>query len=247
VKLIGNILVFTLGILLITFGYSFAQEGYNVTYTTNGTSNTSTLKQQINPITMYVAPRNELPVRTGEGFNYRIIAILRDGTKVTLLKTDGNWAYIKLQDGKEGWVLKRFLSTQIPLKQQIAQLKKQNKQLTTKLLNTQKKLSDLQNKLKNLLTQYNTLKNKFDYVSTAYKQLKHDAANVITLRKAYETTQRELQQAKQQIVILETQNSHLKSNDRIKWFLAGAAVLLIGWLIGLIMGKGRKRRSSLTI
>ncbi len=244
-KLINSVLIFTTIILLIACNHSVAQEAYNATHANNVFSSNST--QGLNPVTMYVTPRNALPVRTGQGFQYRIIAILKDGTKVTLLKTNGNWAYVRLQNGKQGWVLKRYLSKEIPLRQQIARLKKQNQELTSKLLNAQKNLSDIQNKLKVTLTQNKTLKNKLDYISTLYEQLKHDASNVISLRKAYETSQKELQQAKQQIVALETQNNHLKNNDRIKWFLAGAAVLLIGWLIGLVMGKGRRRRSSLTI
>jgi len=237
-------------LLLVGSNFSFAQ-AYNTTSTVqtdNVTSTNSNISnQQLAPMIMYVAPRNELPVRTGQGFRYRIIAILRDGTKVTVLKTEGDWAYIKLQNGKEGWVLKRYLSSEIPLRQQIVSLQKQNKELSSKLLTAQNALSDLKNKFNNILTQNKMLKTKLDYISNAYNQLKHDAANVISLKKAYEAAQKELQQAKQQIVVLETQNSHLRNSDRIKWFLAGAAVLLIGWLIGLIMGRGRRRRSSLTI
>lgn len=245
IKIINVLLII---IFLTCIHVCLAQESQNGTVCVNATSNNATtLSQPLNPVTMYVAPRNELPVRTGKGFKYRIIAILRDGSKVTLIKTDGDWAYIRLQDGREGWVLKRYLSKEIPLKQQIAKLKQQNQELLTKLTNANKTISDLQNKLDTLTSQNSILKNKLDYITNAYTQLKHDAANVISLKKAYESSQRELQQAKQQIVILETQNNHLKNSDRIKWFLAGAAVLLIGWLIGLIMGRGRRRRSSLTL
>ena len=239
--------------LLIVFFYvgsSFSQESQNTTAFTNSTSINSTttgFSQQLNPVTMYVAPRNELPVRTGTGFKYRIIAILKDGTKVTLLKTNGDWAYIRLQDGREGWVLKRYLSKQVPLTQQVTSLKKQNQELIAKLDSAKKKLSDLKDQLNKTMAQNSILKSKLDYITNAYNQLKHDASNVISLKKAYDASQKELQQAKQQIVVLETQNNHLRNSDRIKWFLAGAAVLLIGWLIGLIMGRGKRRRSSLTL
>ncbi len=198
-------------------------------------------------VTMYVAPRNELPVRTGKGFNYRIIAILTDGARVQVITTDGDWAYIRLRNGKEGWTLKRFLSSKLPLKQQFNALKLKNSELQKKLSDALKMVATLKTQVANLTTQNQSLTSKLKDISNKYQQLYHDSSNVITLKNAYENTQKELQQAKQIILTIETENSHLKSTDRIKWFLAGAGVLLIGCLIGILIAKGRRKRSSLTL
>jgi SH3 domain protein len=41
-----------------------------------------------------------------------------------------------------------------------------------------------------------------------------------------------------------TEVDSLKFSNNLQWFLAGAGVLILGWLIGLAMGKRKKRYSS---
>ena len=53
-----------------------------------------------------------------------------------------------------------------------------------------------------------------------------------------------LQAAQEKLDRLTQENKELKSSEQIRWFLAGAVVLVGGWLIGLTMGRYQKKRRS---
>ncbi len=190
----------------------------------------------------YVAPRSEVPVRRGPGNEYKIIAIIKDGTKVELLEEGGKWAKVLLKNGKEGWILRRYLTTKKPLtkivtaqQQQIQLLNSEKNKLIANLDEAQKKYKQCQEELKTCIDERNAIQKD-------YQALVTDASNVVELRKALTETTTELNKLKQDFTTLEQENLHLKNNERIKWFLAGGGVLLIGWVLGMIMAKSRQRR-----
>ncbi len=56
-----------------------------------------------------VVTAQTLNVRKGPGTNYERITVINLGTEVTILKKEGNWLFIKLKDGKEGWAHAGFI------------------------------------------------------------------------------------------------------------------------------------------
>ncbi len=64
------------------------------------------------------------------------------------------------------------------------------------------------------------------------------------LKKKYETTKTKMEVAQATTEKLTKENVVLKSSQRNTWFLTGAAVLLVGLIFGLIMGRQQKKRKS---
>jgi SH3 domain protein len=195
--------------------------------------------------TWYVTPNAEVAMRTGQGTEYRILAAVPEGTKVTLLEEEGTWARVRLSSGKEGWMPKRFLSTSPPLKDIVAGLRSERERLV-------QRNSDLSTRVDSLEQEQSKLGRELDACLTAreqlqgdYETLRADAADVLNVKQALSGTVQELQETKQQLATTRQENEHLRDNERIKWFLAGGAVLVAGWIIGLVMGRGRRRRPSL--
>ena len=69
---------------------------------------------------------------------------------------------------------------------------------------------------------------------------------------AQEQAREDLESARARVAELESQdetlkkeNQRLSKTETLKWFLAGGGVLLVGWIIGMISRKSRKKRSSL--
>lgn len=56
---------------------------------------------------------------------------------------------------------------------------------------------------------------------------------------------KELEDIKMQLASLKEENKALKNNSNLKWFIAGGCVFLLGWLIGFIVGRMKKKRPSL--
>ncbi len=62
----------------------------------------------------YVIDKLQITFRTGPGNDRKIISLLNSDQKVEVLEPSGDWVKVRLQNGKEGWVLQRYLTTETP-------------------------------------------------------------------------------------------------------------------------------------
>ncbi len=194
---------------------------------------------------LYVIPTAEIPLRSGKGNEYRVVAVIINGSRVQLLKQDGDWAMVRTSNKKKGWMPKRYLSSSPPLKDVVASLqveRDQHKKQTTKISEQLAEASEARNQYEQELKACILDR---DQIRKSYDSLKEDAADVLNFKKALLETAEELQEVKHKYTIAEQENEHLRDNSRIKWFLAGGGILIVGWIIGLITTRGRKRRPSL--
>jgi hypothetical protein len=74
--------------------------------------------------TFYVIDKITITVRTQPGLDFKIVDRLTSNERVNILKVEGSWAQISFKDNQTGWVLKRYLTKEIPMPIQIAALKK---------------------------------------------------------------------------------------------------------------------------
>ena len=63
--------------------------------------------------TMYVSDVLKLTVRDGKGTAGKIIAVVQSGQTVEVLQPEDEWALVRLDDGQEGWVLNRYLTSKV--------------------------------------------------------------------------------------------------------------------------------------
>ena len=62
----------------------------------------------------YVIDNFKIMVRRQPGEMYKIVEQLPSDEKVRIIKTEEDWVKISFRNGKTGWVLKRFLTEEIP-------------------------------------------------------------------------------------------------------------------------------------
>ncbi len=194
----------------------------------------------------YVQPSAEVPLRRGQGKKYKIVAVVRDGTQVTLLKENNEWARIKLDSGREGWILKRYLSHNKPLQEQVSLLEQKSALLKEKLGRAESRLTDLSTAHHQTEKELTRCLADRDKARADFTQLQRDTADVISTKKELSLARKQLKDLNRQLTDLQLENTGLKKSSSLIWFLAGAGVLLMGWLIGVITGKRtKKRRGSL--
>ncbi len=194
---------------------------------------------------LYVIPTAEIAVRSGKGNEYRVIDVIINGSRVELLKEDGNWAKVRTSNKKKGWMPKRYLSASPPLKDVVASLQAQRDQLKKKTTEVSEQLDEATEARNQYEQDLKTCILDRDQIRKTYNSLKEDAADVIYVKQALSETAEELQEVKHKYTIAQQENEHLRDNSRIKWFLAGGGILIVGWIIGFITTRGRKRRPSL--
>lgn len=206
--------------------------------------------------TQYVIPSSEIPVRRGQGNDYKIVALISDGTKVEVLERGDSYSLVRLANEKEGWILTRFLSDNPPLTEVVATLtseneaiKLQEQQSAQKLILQEQQSIQKQEELSQALAETEQKLESTDAEKTAitasFEKLKKDTANVVEIKKKLTETVNENKSIKQKLTTLTRENEELISDDRINWFLAGGGVLLLGIIIGKITSRSRKRKPSL--
>jgi len=194
--------------------------------------------------TWYVKPSAEIPLRRGQGSGYKIIAVLGDGTPVTILSEQNNWARVRLESGKEGWILKRYLGREKPFKDQIADLRAQNAALRETLATTKQQLQDLTDLHQKTAQELSASIAERDAIKAEYARLQQDTRDVVETKQALQQARAQLGELKKRLAELELENTGLKKSSSLMWFLTGSGVLLLGLIIGLITGKRNKRRRS---
>ena len=205
---------------------------------------------------LYVKPSSEITMRRGKGTDFKIIAVLKDGTPVEMLAEADDWAQVRLESGREGWVLRRFLSDTPPLGQQVESLQREKEvltettqslksrvdQLTAEKDEIERRLSDEKAEVEQELNQCVVERTT---VNEDYLTLQEDTADVIQTKTDLESARTRVEELERQVGTLQKENDRLGKTETLKWFLAGGGVLFVGWLIGMISRKSRKKRSSL--
>jgi len=195
--------------------------------------------------TLYVSDTTlEANLRTGTSQENRIIGMLRPGTQVTLLSEEDGWAEVTLEDGRTGWILRRYLSERPPWRETAEQLQKENEQLRNQLNKVRTEYQQIAQKSAELQKQMDSQQGEFQSLQREHEDLRKSSTTYLNLKMAYENLQNEARQNKAKLDEVENAYSKLKTSRAIRWFLSGAGVLMLGWIVGSSMARIRRRRSS---
>ena len=193
----------------------------------------------------FVRPSVEVPVRSGQGTEYRIVKLVKDGDQVELLEVDDAWARIRVGETTEGWLPKRFLGTEAPPVKLVQILRTENEQLKEKNAELARELTALKELQADTGGELSACIAERDLVHQQYQNLEADTADVVAIQDKRAATEKELAEVQATLTAVQQQNDDLQRKTALAWFLAGAGVLLLGWVIGVLTGRSRKRRPTL--
>ena len=162
--------------------------------------------------TVYVSDEIKLTVRSGPGTDRKILDIVSTGERMEILEDGEEWVLIRLSDEKEGWVLKRYLSTEKP---------------------SQLKLEELQNKHGRLASKADELTKENETLKASNAKVNQDLQEKT---KALEEMTRSYEELKQ-----DSDASTFQMRKYLVFFFSGAGILFIGILLGVVMKRQRRK------
>ncbi|MEA3467836.1 MAG: TIGR04211 family SH3 domain-containing protein [Thermodesulfobacteriota bacterium] len=195
--------------------------------------------------TYYVQPSSEVVVRTGQGNSFKIIAMVKNGASVEFLEADGDYAKVRLANGKKGWMLKRFLSEEPPLKEIVVSLRAEKEEMKQKEIKTEQKFEAISSTLTQTEKELDSTLEERNQIRADYQTLQENTANVIQIKNNLQKTAKENKMLAEKLALMEQESENLKNDTALKWFLAGGGVLLIGIIIGRVTSRSRRRKPSL--
>jgi SH3 domain protein len=194
--------------------------------------------------TLYVTDKMQITFRTGPGNDRKILSLLNSGQQVTFLQPEGEWANVSLQNGKEGWVLQRYLSAEVPCRIRIEDVSQALEGLKTELEAAQKTTQQLETERVRLAMDLKNTRHELANTKQSYEKLKKDAAGFLELKARHDKTVKQLSAQTQKADTLDKDLTGALRRQNIRWFLGGAGVLLFGFIMGF-SSKRQKRHSSL--
>ncbi|MCG8471254.1 MAG: TIGR04211 family SH3 domain-containing protein [Desulfobacterales bacterium] len=187
--------------------------------------------------TLYITDRINATFRSGAGTEFNIIKSLPSGSRVELMEEGDRWSRVITSDGEEGWVLKQWLTptpTQAILLTRLRTAHENLKSTTDMLKKRAERLSSENTRLKKELA---ASEQNATNAKEAFTTLKEKSSNFLQLEEDYRETRNQLDNLSKKSDLL---NDRLARKNMV-WFLAGAGVLLVGYLMG---SSSRKKRSS---
>ena len=160
---------------------------------------------------MYVNDVIKITMRTGQGMDNKIVSLLTVGQAIEVLEPGEEWSLIRAANGREGWILSRFISTTPPNSMVL-------KQVEARMAALSEQCAGLEAENARLISENATLKE--------------------SLASGSDETRAQIENLSRENRLLRDSLGH----RFIKWFLAGAGVLLAGFFIGY---QSRRERSRL--
>jgi len=196
--------------------------------------------------TRYVRDDIQVVVRSDPGKNRKIVSTPRSGTRVEVLdKTPDGWSRVRLPDDKEGWMLSFQLSSGPPNREVIAKLKRENEALRQQgktLIEENPRLKSERNSLQKALSKQTKTA---ESLKASYDTLKRGSSEFLALKASHGKVSKELAARTERQAELEEQVRDLQNTRVLRWFLAGAGVLFVGFIVGFMVRRPKRRPSLL--
>lgn len=199
--------------------------------------------------TRYVTDVFEVMVRTGPNLTHKIVAMPKSGTPVEIIDLPDeqrvdDWVKVRLGSDKEGWMLSQFLVSGPPKHEIIARLEAENRTLTQRTVNLTEENAHLKKERKELEMALTEQTTKGNVLQESFETLKTESKDFLAMKASYERASQELKTKTEQVEKLQQEVEGLRNSQTLRWFVAGASIILIGFVIGFL-ARRPKRRSSL--
>jgi len=182
----------------------------------------------------YIVDQAKLPLRSGQSTSHAIVRMLPSGMAVEILEQSSTgYTHIRIKDGKDGWILSRYLMKEPAARTRLIAAEKelskfhQLKQEKTALEQKQIQLRNENNKLQNELT-----------------HIRITAANAVAIADENNALKSKAEQAEQAFEALRQETSEIRNGSQQRWFMLGGGAILLGILLGLILPRLKFRRKD---
>lgn len=196
----------------------------------------------------YVTDQFKITLRAGESSGHKIIKMLPSGTKLELLgsnKTTG-YSHVRTSDGKTGYVLTRQLMNIPSARDRLTKAQERLQELQAEPDALSSRLSRLQTAHQSLQQKYGSLKADKEKLDKELESIRRTASNAIRISNERNELRKMVAKLTREVEDLKQENRELSNDSNQKWFLIGAAIIILGIILGLILPHLRfqKRKSS---
>lgn len=196
--------------------------------------------------TRYVSDQLETTFRRGPTLSHAILKMLKSGVAVDVLENDKESGHsrVKLSGGQEGWILTRYLTSEPPARTQLESLMKSMNQSDNAHIPVAEQLKTIRTEHENAKRLITQLESENKKLTEKLSSLKATAANVLEIEAENKQFRDKLTDTEERLNTLVEESSEMEARKNRDWFITGALVLFGGLVMGLILPKFARRRTS---
>jgi SH3 domain protein len=196
--------------------------------------------------TKYIRTIVSITLRTGPGTDHKIIRMIESGKEVDVLEAGEEWARVRIAGGQIGWVMTSLLTSEKPLlivpATRVPSTEGNiDEERQEELLNENQALGAENQRLAAALAERQS---KIDALEAAFDSPTRGSegcADCDALKSENEKNAASLAEQTNKARALEDTIADLQFRHNIWWFVLGAGVLIVGFIIGLSAKRPRRR------
>lgn len=196
--------------------------------------------------TKYVTDRFKITLRSGTSVSNSIVQMLNSGQAVTVIEEDlaSQYSLVETPQGKKGYVLSRQLVETKPAWEQLEFLQATANSQQEKIAGLNSDLTKLNTRFGQAIADNNILKKTLLASENELSQVKNAAEDTLNILDENQQLKIILESLREEKQALREENVELKDSTRIDWFVRGAAVSLVAFLLGIFMTRIRWRKQD---
>lgn len=196
--------------------------------------------------TKYITDQFEVTMRSGTSTANSIVRMLGSGEAVTVLEEDlaSQYSLVQTDEGKQGYVLTRFLMDQQAARDRLAQLQVSYEKQQTRISEQADEINQLNQALAREQSDNQALKATLRASEQELSQVRsaaQDTLNILEQNKSLQTVVEALREEKAQLTEI---NAELNDSTKLDWFVRGGAVSLIAFVIGILVTRIRWKKQD---
>jgi len=190
----------------------------------------------------YVTERMRITLRTGPDVSYKVIGLVHSGESVDLIEERNKWSRVETDGGKIGWVMTRFLTTDIPKSDLLEKLQKDHERLKEKTKLYASENDKLKTENKDIKKELSKKVIEFKKLSESYEKLNKGCQTFKELKIKHAKISEEMKNRQKELIQLKEEKAVLESYQLFWGFGMALCVLAVGFIIGKTSQKKRSGR-----
>jgi len=200
--------------------------------------------------TRYISDQLVVSLRPAPQDSAKAMTYLKTDTAVEVLEEGDSYTKVRTAEGETGYIQSSYLTAETPkptiirrlsventrLEEQIAALEQRYDEAFTQEQGARQQmiaeLERAQQQVAALQTDLAAANRKLDDITTAYQTLQENSQNISAITAERDRLKQTHAELTEQVDRLTQVKDQLAGGHRRQWFLAGAGVLVLGWLIG---------------
>jgi len=192
----------------------------------------------------YVQDFVKVPLRTGKSTQNKILRMVPSGTRLEVLEVSDEDGYSRVRTPQEleGWILTRYLMDEPIARERLARAENRLARQHEEATRLKHEISTLKAHKAEVERSNEELQRSNQDLSEELSNIRRTASRALAIEGENEQFREEIATKTEELDTLLRENTTLKDRSRREWFVAGAGVVLAGFLLGLIIPRIPWRR-----